>query len=48
MVHVSIFMSFSGLHSFIEICVSGITSGGGMYLVSLFCSDVKLAFIMFL
>ena len=48
MVHVSIFMSFSGLHSFIEICVSGITNGGGMYLVSLFCLDVKLAFIMFL
>ena len=48
MVHVSIFMSFSGLHSFIEICASGITSDGGMYLVSLFCSNVKLAFIVFL
>ena len=46
--HVSIFMSFSGLHSFIEICVSGITNGRGMYLISLFCSDVKLAFIIFL
>ena len=48
MVHVSIFISFSGLHSFIEICTSGITNGGGMYLVSLFCSNVKLAFIMYL
>ena len=48
MVHLSIFMSFSGLHSFIEICASSITSGGGMYLVSLFCSLVKLAFIVFL
>ena len=48
MVYVSIFMSFSGLHSFIEICASGIINGGGMYLVSLFCSSVKLAFIMFL
>ena len=48
MVHVSILMSFSGLHLFIEICASGIINGGGMYLVSLFCSSVKLAFIMFL
>ena len=48
MAHLSIFMSFSGLHSFIEICASGITSGGGMYLVSLFYSLVKLAFIVFL
>ena len=48
MVHVSIFISFSGLHSFIEMCASGIISGGGMCLVSLFCSSVKLAFIMFL
>ena len=48
MVHVSIFMSFSGLHSFIKICASDITNDGGMYLVSLFCCNVKLAFIVFL
>ena len=48
MVHVSIFISFLGLHSFIEMYTSGIISGGGMCLVSLFCSSVKLAFIMFL
>ena len=48
MVHVSIFISFFGLHSLIEMCASGIISGGGMCLVSLFCSTVKLAFIMFL
>ena len=48
MVHVSIFISFSGLHSFIKMCASGIINGGDMCLVSLFCSSVKLAFIMFL
>ena len=48
MVHVSTFISFSGLHSFIEMCAKGMMNGGGMYLVSLFCSSVKLAFIMFL
>ena len=37
-----------GLYSFIEICASGMINGGGMYLVSLFCSSVKLAFVMFL
>ena len=47
-VHVSIFISFSGLHSFIKMCASGIINGGGMCLVYLFCSSVKLAFIMFL
>ena len=47
-VHVSVFISFSGLHSLIEICASGIVSGGGMCLLSLFCSTVKLAFIIFL
>ena len=46
MVHVFTFISFSGLHSFIEMCASGMFNGGGMYLVSLFCSSVKLAFIM--
>ena len=48
MVHVSTFISFSRLHPFIEMCASGMISGGGMYLVSLFFSSVKLAFIMFL
>ena len=42
------FISFSGLHSFIEMCASGIINGEGIYLVSLFCSNVKLASIMFL
>ena len=48
MVHVSTFISFSRLHSFIKMCASGMINGGGMYLVSLFCSSVKVAFIMFL
>ena len=48
MVHVSTFISFSGLHSFIEISTNGMINGGGMSLVSLFCASVKLAFIMFL
>ena len=48
MVCVSAFISLSGLYSFIEMCTSGMISGKGMYLVSLFCSSVKLAFIMFL
>ena len=48
MVHVSTFISFSRLHSFIKMCASGMINGEGMYLVSLFCSSVKLAFIMFL
>ena len=48
MVHVSTFISFSRLHSFIEMCASGIINGGDIYLVSLFCSSVKLASIMFL
>ena len=48
MVHESTFISLSELHSFIEMCTSGMINGGGIYLVSLFCSGVKLAFIMFL
>ena len=48
MVHVSTFISFSGLHSFIKMCASGMINGKGVYLVSLFCSTTKLAFIMFL
>ena len=47
-VYVSVFISFFGLHSLIEICTSGIVSGGGICLLSLFCSIVKLTFIMFL
>ena len=46
MMHVFTFISFSGLHSFIEMCARVRFNGGGMYLVSLFCSSVKLAFIM--
>ena len=48
MEYVSTFISFSGLHSFIKMCASGMFNGGGMYLVSMFCSNVKLVFIMFL
>ena len=48
MVHVSTFISFLGLHSFIEMCANGMINGEGIYLVSLYCSSVKLAFIMFL
>ena len=47
-VHVFVFISLFGLHSLIEMCASGIISGGGMCLVSLFCSTVKLAFTIFL
>ena len=45
---VLILMSFSGLHLLVDICASGIIKGEGIYLVSLFCSCVKCAFIMFL
>ena len=44
---VSTFMSFSRLHSLIEMCASGIISCEGMYLVSRYCAGEKLAFIMF-
>ena len=37
-------ISFSGLHSFIKICVNGIAVDGGMNSVSLFCSSVKCVF----
>ena len=40
-------MSFFGFHSFMNICVSGIVVGGGMNLVSLFCSGVKCVFRIF-
>ena len=48
MVHVSTFISFLRLHSFLKMYASGMINGGGMYLVSLLCSSVKLAFIIFL
>ena len=48
MVHVSNWMSLSGLHSLIEICAIGMFSGEGIYLVSLVCSTIKFVFIMFL
>ena len=48
MVYVSTFIFFWGLHSFIEMYASGMIYGRGMYLISLFCSSVKLAFIMFM
>ena len=41
MVCVSTFISLLGLHSFIEMCASEMTNGGGMYLMFLFCSSVK-------
>ena len=44
MVSLLVRISFSGLHSFMKICVSGIAVGGGMNLVSLFCSSVKCVF----
>ena len=40
MVHVSTFIFFLVLHSFIEMCASGMINGEGIYLVSLFCSSV--------
>ena len=43
-----ILISFFGLHSFVEMCASGMISGGGIYLVFLFCFGESLAFIMFL
>ena len=43
MVHVSVFISFFGLHSLIEMYTSGIISGGGMCLVSLFCSKCEIS-----
>ena len=46
--YVSALISFSGLLSFVEMCTSGMVCGKGINLVPLICSDVKLAFIMFL
>ena len=37
-------MFFSGLHSFMNICVRVIVVAGGMNLVSMFCSGVKCVF----
>ena len=47
MVCVSNFISLSRSHLFVEICASEMTNCKGMYLMSLFCSSEKLAFIMF-
>ena len=47
MVYVSTFISLLGLHSFVEMCATRMTNCKGMYLVSLFCSSDKFAFIMF-
>ena len=47
MVRISAFMFLLGLHSLVEVCASGIVSCEGMYLVSLFCTSEKLAFIIF-
>ena len=48
MICVSILISFLELHSFVEICTSGMINGKGTYLMSLFCFGVKFAFIMLL
>ena len=40
-------MSFSGLHSFIEMCANGIIVAGETYLVSLCCFVAKKTFIRF-
>jgi len=48
MVFVVVRMSFYGLHSVVEICISGIIVGGGIKHVSLDCSWLKLSVIMFL
>ena len=47
MVCVSTFISLSELHSLVELYANGMTNCKGMYLVSLFCSSEKSAFIMF-
>ena len=47
MVCVFTLISFLRLHSFIEMCASGMVIGCGIYLVSRFCSGVKLASIRF-
>ena len=39
---------FSGLHSFINICVCGIFMGGGINLESLLCSVEKCVLMIFL
>ena len=41
-------ISFSRLHSLIEMCDNGIVIGCRINLVSLICLGVKYAFIMFL
>ena len=44
----SILISFLGLHSFVKICMGRMINGRGKYLVSVFFSSLKFAFIMFL
>jgi hypothetical protein len=41
-------ISLYGLHSIIDIWVSGMFVGDGIYLVSLVCSRLKCEFIKFL
>ncbi len=48
MVFLVVKISFSGLHSIVEIFISGIIVGGGMKRVSLDCTWLKLSVIMFL
>lgn len=43
-----VMISFSGLHSDMDMCVSGIIVGDGMNLVSLGCTGEKCVFMMFL
>ena len=37
---------FFGLHSFVNICVSGIVVGGGMNFESLFCQGEKYVLVI--
>ena len=48
MVYVSTLISFSRLHLFVKMYASGMVNGKAIYVVFLFCSDAKFAFIMFL
>ena len=47
-VFLTVIISFSGLHSMVEIEVSGSLVGGGINLVSLVCARLKCVFTMFL
>lgn len=48
MVAFLVIMSFPRLHLVMDMCVSGISVGGGINLVSLICVGVKYAFKIFL